>query len=105
MSTCLPNTTSTYANALQVCSAIGMTLYDLGSSSDSRSLLETFAQAQNKNFSFWVNDSAITANCPRLDYTGTTWKENTNANCSDVKQIFCQYMNPIRKFLVDIIQN
>lgn len=97
-STCVLTTSNSFASATTACSNIGMSLFDVGKSSDIRSNLLSYVNSQSQSFSFWIQDSTLTATCPRLDYIGTLWKENINPNCTDSKQTFCQYPDPACKF-------
>lgn len=96
---CLLNSSLTFSQATAACSNIGMAVYDIGNSSDSRTDLIAVARNQSTSIKFWVQDSTITSTCPRIEFISSLWKENTNANCSEQSAVFCEFNNSTGKMV------
>lgn len=92
---CLISSPVSYANAAATCIAAGMTVYDFGPA-DARSNLLTYVLTQSSTVKYWIQDSTLTATCPRLDFINNGWKENTNAVCTDTMPVFCEFKNTTR---------
>lgn len=76
-----------------------MSVYDIGSSADSKTALVNYIAKQDKTFKFWIKDASISnAACPRYEYTAPNWNENVNPTCTDKNAALCQYIDPACKF-------